>query len=276
MTLIVGIRCADDAVVLASDSAATFGVAGNPTIAQMCAKIDIIRGEALIGVSGPVGLGQRFHGELDKEWARTQFRNKTAVDIMTHLRRQFHPHIEDEFKAAQVAAPMLGGAAGSSAMSHTLIAMPIYKENTVALFQFDQQGAPEMSTDKLPFVCVGSGQVLADPFLAFLKDVFWDGSGYPKLQTALFTAIWTVQQSIAVAPAGIGGPIHVCTLTRDDGAWKASELTSDQLQEHQQAIGDARQTLADFRKSMQAAPAVNPPAPPAVPSADGKATATHA
>ena len=48
-------------VVLAADSAATFGTLGQRTISQTTVKVEIVRGEALIATSGPVGSAKRSH-----------------------------------------------------------------------------------------------------------------------------------------------------------------------------------------------------------------------
>ena len=59
MTLLVAVQCADG-IVLAADSAATLGALGQQTVRQATVKVDIVKNNTLIAVSGHVGLGQRI------------------------------------------------------------------------------------------------------------------------------------------------------------------------------------------------------------------------
>lgn len=187
MTLIVGVRC-QDSVVVAADSAATFGNLGQPTVAQPTdKKIEILDDRVILAVSGPVGLGQRFRGALTQLMRDHDKRLRgESWQVMTEIRSAFHPHIETEFQAATVAVPVIGNqAAANSALSASVVALATPKGGPT-LFQFNAQGAPEESTAQLPFVCVGIGQILADPFIAFIKDVFWERGEFPTLPEGVF------------------------------------------------------------------------------------------
>lgn len=262
MTLIVGVRCTDG-VVIAADSAATFGFLGQHTIKQPYTKVEIIDDTILLGVSGPVGLAQRFAGELQAAWQNQALRGQEHWQAMTTLRQKFLPHIEVEFKAAQASMPVIGNAALESALSQTLVALPVKHEPH--LFQFDHQGAPEAATRSLPFVCIGSGRAVADPFLAFLKQVFWQADTLPTSAQAVFATLWTVRQSIEVAPGGLAEPVHVYTLSPDGPGWKAREIEETDLQEHFQAMEEAKGALRDFRARVQNASEDVPPPPSAPP-----------
>ena len=50
---------------------------------------------------------------------------------------------------------------------------------------------------------MGSGQVLADPFLAFVSRVLWQGK-QPDVKTATFGVYWALDHAIKFAPGGIG------------------------------------------------------------------------
>jgi Proteasome subunit len=67
MTLIIGILCADGAV-LGADGMATFGAMGQRTIQQPTRKLTKIGPCVAIGTSGPVGLGQRFTASIEELW----------------------------------------------------------------------------------------------------------------------------------------------------------------------------------------------------------------
>lgn len=255
MTLLVGIRCSEDAVVLAADGSATFGSIAGQTVKQPTRKISIVAPTAAIATSGPVGLGQRLAGELSNAEVLAAIASMAPWEAMTFLRTKFFTHIGMELNVA-TQAKALGQAAFASALSHTLVAVMV--KGSPRLFQFDQQGAPEEATPSLPWVTCGSGQGSADAFLFFLRKVFWPNRE-PTLQEALFTALWTVVQGIEAAPAGIGGDPQVVVLRREAAA---EELSQAVLQEHRQSIVAAEQALADFRKTLAGSngPTI-PPAP---------------
>jgi hypothetical protein len=257
LTLIVGVRCGEG-VVIGADSAATLGTLGQPTVRQPCDKVEVIEDRLLLAVSGPVGLAQRIAGEVGRAWATKTLRGE-SWEVMTLLRRAFLPHLEDEFKAAQVAQPVIGRAALEDALSHTLLAMPVKKEP--CLFQFDAQGAPEEATENLPFVCIGSGRLLADPFMAFVAGLFWQKGKFPTLPNGVFATLWTIRQAIDLAPGGLADPIQIFTLAGDGSDWKARKLDDADLQEHFEAIEQAKAALQNFRKALQPPYQEAPPPP---------------
>lgn len=174
---------------------------------------------------------------------------------MALLRSGFFTHIGIELQAAQVAAPVVGlQVAQSSAVQSTLVAMCF--AGRPRLYQFDQQGAPEEATENLPFVCLGSGQSNADPFLAFLKGLFWEDGQLPSIPNAIFAAVWTVQQSIKISPAYLGDPIRVFVLRSDGGNCVATQLSDAELQEAPQAVDDARSVLKGWARMDQEGPQV--------------------
>lgn len=258
MTLIVGIRCTDG-VVIGADSAATLGALGQQTVQQSYTKVEVIDAKLLMGVSGPVGLAQRLEGEVASAWLKKELKGE-SWQVMQALRQKFLPHLKGEFEAGAMAQPVIGVAAHSSALSYTLLAMPI--KNQPYLFHFDQQGAPEEAKHDLPFMCIGSGQQLADPFLAFLKGVFWEEGKFPALADAVFATVWTISQAIDLAPGGLAHPVQVFTLRKERSDWTARKLADNDLQEHNQAITEAARALRGFRDSMRQGEDVSLPPPP--------------
>ena len=66
MTLIIGILC-DQGVVMAADSAATLvSVDGTSTIQQPVHKLRVFDNRVILGVSGPIGLGQFLGYEIQQ------------------------------------------------------------------------------------------------------------------------------------------------------------------------------------------------------------------
>jgi len=243
MTLIVGIKCSDG-VVLGADGAATFGNLGQHTIRQPVRKLTLVQNRLIVGVSGPVGLGQRIAGEVLKL--------SEAGELSCHKPHEMGPLIRGkifdltwgpELNVAAIAQKALGQAGVQGALSATLIAVSV--SETPCLVQFDHLGAPELATDDLPFVAVGSGEPIADTFLAFLKQIFWP-KRLPNLQEGILTAVWTLDQAIKTHPGGVADPIQIATLRQEGKEPVARELAEQELEEHRQAISAAEKTLTEY------------------------------
>lgn len=249
---------AQDGVVLGADSAATMGALGSETIRQQTGtKVEIVRGQALAAVSGPIGLGQRLIAEVEAYVRNQSNPADVPTKVMTDLRGKFAPHLAAEFEAAQRAVPVIGNqVAARSVLSHSVVA--ICAGGRPSLLQFDQQGAPEAATQDLPFVCAGSGLAIADPVMGLLRDIYLPKDALPTLADATFVTVWTLTESIRLAPGGLGGPIHLYTLTMDGRNASAREVPSDELAEHQQSCDEARKHMARFREPVETQP---PPEP---------------
>ena len=264
MTLIVGIKCSDG-IVLGADGAATLGTMGQNTIRQNARKLTILSHKIIVGVSGPVGLSQRINGRISDLYGAGKLVGQKSVDGMRTIREAIWPDIYGELQAASAAKNLIGPVATLSALCHTVIALPLDKK--FALLQFDQQGAPEEATQDLPFISIGSGQTTADPFLAFIRKIFWRDA-LPSLETGIFSALWTLSHAIEINPGGVADPIQIMILERDSKDFKARELAEEELQEHYEAISEAESVLRDFRtlSRASASPSVAPvpPEPPSV------------
>jgi hypothetical protein len=185
-----------------------------------------------------------YFGEIASLWDRAKFSGKKSFEAMAIISESIRTHLSGEYKAATWAQPVLGGLAGQSILTSTVVALPVSKQP--CLFQFDEKGSPEEATVDLPFVAVGSGQGIADPFLAFLRRLFWP-EGLPSLADGIFAALWTLKHAIETAPSGIANPKQIVVLKAVGDAMSADELPRHDLDEHLQAIDAAETTLSSFR-----------------------------
>jgi hypothetical protein len=96
-----------------------------------------------------------------------------------------------------------------------------------------------MATPDLPFVSIGSGQAIADPFLALLRRLLWPNRE-PSLGEATFAIVWTLHHAILTNPGGVADPMQVVWLERDS---KARQLTDDDLLEHRQRVQELEVAL---------------------------------
>ncbi len=267
MTLILGIKCSDG-IVLGADGAATNITMGTQTIRQQVKKkLFVIADQIVIGTSGPVGLGQRFKGVVDSLYRNGSLFKDPATsayrrphELMTFLRIEFWKHIELEIQIAmattQVLAPNL---TMNDALAWSLVALPVPNERTPCLFQFDQQASPEEATDDLPFAAIGSGQLIADPFLAFMRRIYWPDR-LPTLAEGTLAAYWTLHHAIETHPGGVADPKQVVLIREEKkGVWKARELSKEEGEEHLEHVKKLEKCITDFDKEDQHG---SPPTPP--------------
>src|ERR1043165_7785597 len=283
MTLIVGILC-KDGVAVAADSAATYGALGQPAISQLtkkitivdksvivdgnllcqlrdgwlAKKITIVDKSVIVACSGAIGLSQRFVEDITQLWRGNAFSGSTPVAAGTKIGAKLKEHIVPEMNVAQFARNVVGQSAISNATCLTITALPVSKAPT--LIQFTEIGSPEVASANLPFVSIGGGQLTADPFLAFLRNLFWPDRE-PLLADGIFTALWTLKHAIAHTPGGLALPIDIAVLEKQGSSWSARMLSTEELQEHEQNIHSAEEALVNFK-----APKAEKLEPPPLPS----------
>lgn len=260
MTVLVGILCSDG-VVIASDSAATYGT-GNAvqTIGQQTVtKVWCLENSLLYASTGSIGTAQLICGAISNLWKSRQLTGEkvpTQVDAMAIVARAIVATVESFHRSAATVASLIGPqAAGQSALCQSLVALPLKKK--ACLFQFDNSGAPEQATDDLPFISLGLGQPIADPFLAFLKRILWKDSK-PTVAEGRFAAAWTVQHVIETIPGGVGPPIQLATLIAN----KEPIIEFIDPAEHLQQIDIAESALRDQIRSFGTPPTAATPTPP--------------
>jgi len=110
---------------------------------------------------------------------------------------------------------------------------------------------------------MGSGQSLADPYLALMRRSAWQ-EGQPNIEDATFAAYWVMQQAIAAAPGFIAEPIDIAVVRRWNGKeFEAKMLNENELSEHKNRALEANQQLrqalcGQLQASPEAPPIPNP------------------
>jgi 20S proteasome alpha/beta subunit len=242
VTLLVGVLCGDG-VVLAADSAVTMaGGPGQLTITHPARKIEIIAGKLIIAGTGQMGLGQRFCAVVDRMWPILEVADTPPVEVG----RSLCQHTVNDFASTRTPAGGLGA----------LVAFPSKGAFHLCEFQVaDFQ--PELKTEKLWYVSMGSGQSLADPYLALIRKVFWS-KGPPNVEDGIFAAVWVMHHAIKAAVGFVGPPIDVAILAKDG----ASMLPTDRVQEHLENVEAADEYFASWKTSGGSARDLPPPPPP--------------
>lgn len=261
MTLIIGVKCSDG-IVVGADGAATLGVSGTQTAQQRTVKkLSILHGRMIVGVAGSVGVGQRLRALVDEAFRAGRYKDKRPELVMTDMRAQFWNEIlQHEWMVASATAGLIGAqAAVLSANTTMLVALPI--EGKAELIQFDNQCAPEMATSELPFVTIGGGQPNADPFMGFIRRVFWP-RGCPGVSVATFSVLWALRHAIDTVPGGVAGPVQIVALEKHKHEWSARELPDAEIAQHDEAIKDAERALTEWRSQLTNAASGDAPEKP--------------
>ncbi|MDE0282902.1 MAG: hypothetical protein OXN16_17775 [Gammaproteobacteria bacterium] len=249
MTVVLGIKC-KDGVVIGADSSATLGQAPNlRTIEQKVNKITVIGDRVIVAGTGEVGLGQRFNAVVQTAWQdRNKPFNKSPIEVGKHLascaiKDYQSTHLKNINFGALVAFPTSGKA-------HLC-------EFAVGNFQ------PEQKTDEsLWYASMGSGQPITDPFLGFMRRVFWKDD-LPASQDGIFAVTWALQHAIEINPGGINGPMQIAVLgPGKNGQLFAKVLEESELAEHKDNVEGA---ISHLRKYRQQLSDDKPPSLPAKP-----------
>lgn len=250
MTVLIGVLC-QDGVVIGADGAATFGVGNFRTVEQKTAKIEIIADKVIVAGTGEIGLGQRFVNIVEQGWHNNIFSNQPV-----HACAGVCQATVGNFQQTGLHLPNIGyGALVAFPHGET----PNLCEFAVGNFQ------PELKTDRLWYVSMGSGQAIADPFLALMRSVFWKDQP-PTRQDGIFAVTWALLHAIDCNPGGIGEPLQIAVLARESGQLKARLLTEEELKEHRENVEGVSAYLSDYTKQLSGQ-AEGVPSPPQAPSA---------
>ncbi|MBZ5526563.1 MAG: hypothetical protein LAN71_01485 [Acidobacteriia bacterium] len=249
MTAIVGVLCRDG-LVIGTDSSATFGSGmGDRTIEQPTEKLKIYSEAIIVAGTGQVGLGQRFGHIIEKAYDDKVFRGtQHFTTVGTELCKRTHT----DFGLTGVRPGQYGALVGFA-----LGEKPFLCEFPISDFQ------PEFKTETMWYCSMGSGQPITDPFLALMREVFWD-HGVPTVQDATLAVTWALDHAVKVNPGGINGPVRIAILEKNAGKFRGRVLDDSDLDEHRQNIGQAKERLRAFPASQSA----DAPDTPEIPKPD--------
>lgn len=234
MTSIVGVL-SRDGVVVGTDSSATFAQGQMPIMEQPYEKIHIIGDRYIVAGTGQIGLGQRFIDIVQRALDSRALENKSSLDVARELAQRA---IQD-FANTKVEHNQFGA----------LIAFPTGdKPNLCEFSVVDFQ--PELKTDKLWFASMGSAQLITDPFLAFIREIYWT-DGMPSLAEAVFAVIWTLDHAVAINPGGVNGPVKISVLEQKSNKLRARILSDEELLEHRENITECKNALRELRNKHQ-------------------------
>jgi hypothetical protein len=255
VTVLVGVRCSDG-VVIGSDSIATSSMGPSPLLhLPSNSKIQIFQDSIILATTGAVGFSQRLTHHVGEAISGGVFKNLKLNDCMTNISRR----LLTDFQNSMVQKHHERGIGFGGLMAFAAKDEPCLVEYATTDFQ------PEIKQDKLFFVSMGSGQLLADPFLVFVSRVLWKNT-MPTVDQARFGVYWVLDHTIKLAPGGVGGPIKMSELRKTNGTWCASELPD--TQEPAQYISELEEHIGKFALTTIEEAKASPL--PAVPALDGE------
>jgi hypothetical protein len=235
VTVLVGVRCSDG-VVIGADSIATASMGQFPLIqVEADPKIRIFNDAVILATTGAVGYTQRLHFHVEAAIKGNVFNNFTAREATINISKRFVPDLHES------KAPTWGqeGYRFGGLMAATVKDGPFLAEFGTVDFQ------PELKAGKIFFGSLGFGQVLADPFLAFVCRVLWKNE-MPDVDHGKFGVYWVFAHTIKLAPGKVGLPICLATLRQVAGKWVAEEKDT---QESAQYIEELEGHIAKFAQA---------------------------
>jgi len=245
MTILVGIKCRDG-IVIGSDSSSTFTAGNFNTIEQHTKKIEILNNKkVIVAGTGQVGMGQRFCDQINQGFASGAFKNLNGIQIGTKMCEL----AKIDFTKTQALHGQYGALVAYNSKNDLHLC-----EFAISDFQ------PEQKTNNMWYASMGSGQIIADPFLGLMRQVYWQ-DGMPSLRDGIFITAWAIQHAIDVNSGGIGGDIQMSTLILDKGEPVARLLDKDELAEHRENVSGAMQYLRGYLNKSTSEDILTPPIP---------------
>lgn len=252
MTVLVGVRCTDG-VVIGADGVAT-SAAGASRLMQVRSndKIRIFDNRIICAATGAVGLSQRLMVHVEAALNGGVFANLPLHECTANISKRF---IADCQGSMTPFHHQYGYGCGALIAGH-IKGAPRLIEFGITDFQ------AELKDGNLFFVSMGSGQTLAEPFMAFVARVLWKQQ-VPTVDEAKFGVYWALEHTIKHAPGGVGHPIKLAALRSQDGKWVASEIVD--TQEAAQYVNELEAKIGEFaREAIDQAKVASLPAPPPV------------
>ena len=247
MTLLVGVLC-KNGTVIAADRQATHGALGQSTVGQSVTKVQVINGEALYATSGHKGLGQQLCAIVDSK--QPEFKNQGYDRVIAKLQESLRPIIDAGFQTATHAGRVVGNnIAANDCICGGLLAARF--KDGLKLVEITPQVAVEYMTDDMPFISMGSGKMSADPFLGFLRKVYWPKE-LPTIQEGALAAYWTIQHAIDMKVTGVGFSVDVFCVVPSGKTFSARKLDDAELAEHVSFIEASEDALRNVRDAITA------------------------
>jgi hypothetical protein len=203
-------------------------------------KIETHFGEIVSATTGAIGLSQRFRHELETMLHGQELRkyqSGSPVVFATEISRRTLDNFRKTLSPQQQ-QPQFGIGLGA------LVAFVCGGKAQLTEFdplQFHPELKGQINPDgrqkTRPYVTMGAGQIMADPFIAHVNYMLF-GSGVPKLSEGRLLVAWTLRHVLAFNTGGVGGDMQIQALEKINGKWAA----------HGVDVGEIQQQVDDIEK----------------------------
>lgn len=232
MTVLVGVKCTDG-IVIGADSSATSSTGVMPLM-QLEAndKIKICGTNVIVACTGAVGYSQRLHDHIEMAINGGVFKQQNRRECFTNITTRFLKDLQGSLAQSNAQAGIGFGAVMAAVHNNDAFLVEYGTKD----FQYEEKHG------KVFFVSMGSGQLLADPFLAFVNRVLWQGK-QPSLDLGRLGVYWALDHAIKYAASGVGGNIRIAMLRKQNNNWVASNMS--ETEEPAQFIDELEGKIAE-------------------------------
>ncbi len=224
---------------------------GLPPARQWSKKLQVIGGQAVLGISGHDGLaqemalslGRRLSEPEEREISEDLLRSKLRDALATPVQRTVGIH-----RTLQ-GLPGFGITSNEYAVVQALLAIPF--RGTLRLYVLDPECTLTEVTPNLAWSAIGRARTVAEPFLTFLRRVIWDRDR-PSVAQAELAAFWTLRHAIENNPSGLSYPIQLVVMVRSEpGSIDIIERGERELEVIRQVVEEGEEA---FRRSFRVLP----------------------
>jgi len=288
MTVIIGVLCSDG-VALAADGAATYTLPSGDfhTIRQTTDnKLVRIAQTQMLGTSGAIALQQAFADLIFRHSSQvfqqvvppnSPIPQQVAVSAIDPNQKRWSRAEVRDFAHNQLFNNCVGPATQRSNQIIQMTGNRGYSGDAIqtTLFGFvDEQSTPqlalitptcqvEFASTNLSFFGIGSGQASADPYFAFLRNVFCKPGAPISIKDGKFLAYWAVDLTIDAGAPGVGGPIQLMTLQNGKTGWEVLSHDPAEITTHQEMVKALKEEMQKKRNILTAdTDSEVPPLPP--------------
>jgi hypothetical protein len=189
---------------------------GLPSARQWSKKLQVVSGQAVLGVSGHDGLAQEMALALERSLSEPEKRDISEGMLREKLREALAAPIQRTVAIHRTlqGLPGFGITSNEFVVSQSLLGIPFH--NVLRLFKLDPECSLTEITPDLAWSVIGSARSTAEPFMSFLSKVLWE-SGRPNVAQAELAAFWTLKQAIEYNPGGLSYPIQLTVMIRSEG-----------------------------------------------------------
>jgi len=208
--------------------------------------------DVLFASSGHHGMGQQFEASVERVSRDNYFRKNDYSIAIRRIQDGLRPIAEAAFRTAAAAAQILGHAAQADCICGGLLAAVF--QDGAKVIEITPQIAVEFLTPELAFLSMGSGKATADPFLGFLKNIFWPDR-LPTVREGTLAAYWTIKLATDLRISGVGMGIDIFTLETTENNWTARKLEDNETAEHDSFIANCEDALRSLANAIAGKPA---------------------